>query len=187
MLGQFRLVKEGDGVVLGQDIDRGGHLLDTMETKGQVHHTSARSRRTVGLEPRIDLATTNLVTAGEVDHALGHEAREDGIEEGPAPVAHHPRSTRNPKIWRGRRKTWQAQKFERLRCDPNVNAKDNRADEYMYMTTLTVQDDLPELDPAPSLFHLGDEFDAVEVGMKVTFAVLSTTLQRYTAHFGSTA
>ena len=99
MLGQFRLVKEGDGVVLGQDIDRCGHLLDTMETKGQVHHTSARSRRTVVLEPSIDRAATNLVTAGEVDHALGHEAREDGIEEGPAPMAHHPRSTGNPKIW----------------------------------------------------------------------------------------
>lgn len=100
-------------------------------------------------------------------------------------ITHVPRGIQ--KSGGGRRKTWQAQKFERLRCDPNVNAKDNRADEYMYMTTLTVQDDLPELDPAPSLFHLGDEFDAVEVGMKVTFAVLSTTLQRYTAHFGSTA
>ena len=49
-------------------------------------------------------------------------------------------------------------------------------------TRLTIQDDLPELDLAPGLLHLSDEFDAVEVGMEMAQAVPSAVLQRYTAH-----
>ena len=49
-------------------------------------------------------------------------------------------------------------------------------------TRLTIQDDLPELDLAPGLLHLSDEFDAVEVGMEMAQTVPSAVLQRYTAH-----